>query len=43
MFVDLTGYHSGTATQEDLHPDVPPDIHVVEFKPHTITVQSALP
>jgi YbbR domain-containing protein len=43
MYVDLTGYHSSAVTQEDLHPDVPPDIHVVEFKPHTVTVQSALP
>jgi len=39
MYVDLTGYRSSTATQEDLHPDVPPGIHVVEFKPHTVTVQ----
>ena len=38
MYVDLTDYHSRTITQEDLHPDVPPSIHVVEFKPHTVSV-----
>lgn len=43
MYVDLTDYHSGTVTQEDLHAGVPPDINVVEFKPHTVSVQSALP
>ena len=43
MYVDLTDYHSGTVTQEDLHAGVPPDINVVEFKPHTVTVEPALP
>jgi hypothetical protein len=43
MYVDLTGYPSGAATQEDLHPDVPPSIHVVEFKPHTVSVLPANP
>jgi hypothetical protein len=43
LYVDLTDYHSDGATQEDLHPDVPPNIHVVEFKPHTVSVQPANP
>jgi hypothetical protein len=43
MYVDLTDYHSRTPTQEDLHADVPPNIHVVEFKPHTVSVQLANP
>ena len=43
MYVDLTDYHSSTATQEDLHPGVPPNINVIEFKPHTVTVEPAGP
>jgi YbbR domain-containing protein len=43
IFVDLTDYRSATATQEDLHPDVPHSINVVEFKPHTVTVEPARP
>ena len=43
MYVDLTDYHALTATQEDLHPGVPTNIYVIEFKPHTVTVQPAGP
>ena len=43
MYVDLTGYHARTATQEDLHPGVPTNIYVLEFKPHTVTVEPAGP
>jgi hypothetical protein len=43
MYVDLTDYHSRTATQEDLHPGVPTNIYVLEFKPHTVTVEPAGP
>ena len=38
VYVDLTDYHSRATTQEDLHPGVPPNINVIEFKPHTVTV-----
>jgi YbbR domain-containing protein len=43
VYVDLTDYHSGTPTQEDLHPGVPPNINVIEFKPHTVTVEPSGP
>ncbi len=43
VYVDLTDYHSPTATQEDLHPGVPTNIYVLEFKPHTVSVQATLP
>jgi len=43
MYVDLTDHYSRTATQEDLHPGVPTNIYVIEFKPHTVTVEPANP
>jgi hypothetical protein len=41
MYVDLTDHPGIAATQEDLHPDVPTNIYVIEFKPHTVTVEPA--
>jgi len=43
MYVDLTDHFSTAATQEDLHPGVPTNIYVIEFKPHTVTVEPANP
>jgi hypothetical protein len=43
MFVDLTAYQARNATQEDLHPGVPTNIYVLEFRPHTVTVEPAGP
>ena len=43
MIVDLSDYHSTTLSQEDLRPDAPPNITIVEFKPHTVTVEPAGP
>ena len=43
MYVDLPDHYSRTATQEDLHPGVPTNIYVIEFKPHTVTVEPAGP
>jgi hypothetical protein len=43
MYVDLTDHDSRAATQEDLHPGVPTNIYVLEFKPHTVTVVPANP
>jgi hypothetical protein len=43
MFVDLTDYQARNATQEDLHPGVPTNIYVLEFRPHTVTVEPAGP
>jgi len=43
MYVDLTDHISSGPTQEDLHPGVPTNIYVIEFKPHTVTVEPANP
>jgi hypothetical protein len=43
MFVDLTDHPATNPTQEDLHPGVPTNIYVLEFKPHTVTVEPAGP
>jgi hypothetical protein len=42
MYVDLTDYQSRVATQEDLRPSVPTNIYILDFKPHTITVEPAV-
>lgn len=39
VFVDLTDFHSKTATREDLHADVPQDVYVHEIRPATVTVE----
>jgi hypothetical protein len=43
IFVDLTDFHSSTALQEDLHPDVPHGITVLDYKPSTVSVEPISP
>ena len=43
VFVDLTSFQSRGPSVEDLHPEVPNNVHVIDFTPHTVTVEQITP
>jgi YbbR domain-containing protein len=43
IFVDLTDFRSRTAQMEDLHPDVPHGLNVLDFEPSSVTVEPIHP
>jgi hypothetical protein len=43
IWVDLTDFHSRTASLEELRAYVPKEVSIIDFKPHNVSVEPSAP